>query len=74
MQRRTPGGEGSDALYDLEGPRYGDPADADRLSGGPGDDKIVAKDGDGLDTICTGPGTDQVSKDAGDRVDPASCR
>ena len=52
----------------------GDPADEDRLHGGPGGDPFNAKDGVGLDTICAGRGADDVfQKDPGDRVNPASC-
>lgn len=66
------GREGNDRLYDISGPKYGEPADYDEVCGGPGRDDIDVTDGDNLDRIGADV-YDIVVKDAGDVIDDAAC-
>ena len=71
------GQKGNDNMADVYGPINGNPADFDRLFGGPGDDILDVGDGDGNDLICSGVGQDFIpmaGTDPGDKVDdPSFC-
>src|SRR5215216_42602 len=60
------GGGGNDKLYDERGPLTGDPADADYLLGGDGNDTLNAHDGDELDKLDGGTNTPVSEENRGD--------
>ena len=64
-------GRGNDVFIDeyrLKGGQTNDTADAEKVYGGPGDDKIDLRDGDYLDSGACGPGNDTIWADAHDGV------
>ena len=72
---RLDGGPGDDLISDSNGPLIGNPADADIVFDGPGNDFIDLQDGDGNDTLCSEDGETFDGSDAGDDVidDPELC-
>src|SRR5215213_7682626 len=69
------GGPGDDVIGDLNGPTFGNPADADVVFDGPGVDYVDLSDGDGNDVLCTTDGETLDGSDPCDQVidDPELC-